>query len=187
MSAIIRQPMLRQLVPKSDAPQGDQSSGLRMISPQKLEANRENAQKSTGPKTTAGKQRSRWNATKHGLLARSTVILEGKGKEEKREFDRVLAELRKDRQPVGFLEEMLVEQMANCYWRLGRAARCEVTEIRELMDIIGEATLPSKEATDKILRYETALRRQLHRDINQLERLQRQRKGENVPPPKSSV
>jgi hypothetical protein len=36
---------------------------------------------------------------------------------------------------------------------------------------------------DKLLRYEAHLDRQLYRAMDQLERLQRQRKGENVPPP----
>jgi hypothetical protein len=43
--------------------------------------------------------------------------------------------------------------------------------------------LPSAEILEKILRYETALERQLFRAMNQLERLQRRRLGENVPAP----
>ena len=45
------------------------------------------------------------------------------------------------------------------------------------------AVLPSAEILEKILRYETALERQLFRAMNQLERLQRRRLGEAVPPP----
>ena len=45
------------------------------------------------------------------------------------------------------------------------------------------AVLPSLEVLDKIMRYETKLERQLHRAMNQLERLQRRRLGEVVPPP----
>jgi hypothetical protein len=44
-------------------------------------------------------------------------------------------------------------------------------------------SLPSAEATEKILRYEAHLDRQLYRAMDQLERLQRQRRGENIPPP----
>jgi len=43
--------------------------------------------------------------------------------------------------------------------------------------------LPSAPVLDKILRYEGALERQLYRAMNQLERLQRRREGEDVPPP----
>ena len=45
------------------------------------------------------------------------------------------------------------------------------------------AVLPSAQTLDKILRYETALDRQLFRAMSELERLQRRRLGENVPPP----
>jgi hypothetical protein len=44
-------------------------------------------------------------------------------------------------------------------------------------------SLPPAEATHKLLRYEAHLDRQLYRAMDQLERLQRQRRGENVPPP----
>ncbi|HXI85540.1 MAG TPA: hypothetical protein VNL17_15775 [Verrucomicrobiae bacterium] len=43
--------------------------------------------------------------------------------------------------------------------------------------------LPSAKVLDKILRYEGALERQMYRALLQLERLQRRREGENVPPP----
>jgi hypothetical protein len=43
--------------------------------------------------------------------------------------------------------------------------------------------LPSAETVDKILRYMTTLDRQFYRALNQLERLQRLRRGDLVPPP----
>ena len=43
--------------------------------------------------------------------------------------------------------------------------------------------LPAAPVLEKILRYEVALDRQMYRAMNQLERLQRRRAGENVPPP----
>ena len=45
------------------------------------------------------------------------------------------------------------------------------------------AVLPSADTLDKILRYETTLDRQLYRAMNELERQQRRRQGETVPPP----
>jgi len=45
--------------------------------------------------------------------------------------------------------------------------------------------LPSGETLDRILRYETTRERQLYRAMMQLERVQRRRQGEAVPPPLS--
>ena len=44
-----------------------------MTSYRKIEANRRNALKSTGPKTEAGKQVSRRNAVRHGLTAETVL------------------------------------------------------------------------------------------------------------------
>jgi hypothetical protein len=57
---------------------------------------------------------------------------------------------------------------------------------RENLALDAEArsfSLPPAEATDKLLRYEAHVDKQLYRAMDQLERLQRQRRGENVPPP----
>ena len=43
-------------------------------SQQKIDTNRANAQKSTGPKTASGKERSRANALKHGLTGAGVVV-----------------------------------------------------------------------------------------------------------------
>ena len=43
--------------------------------------------------------------------------------------------------------------------------------------------LPEPAVLDKILKYEGTLERQLYRAMNQLERVQRRRHGEAVPPP----
>src|SRR5687767_8344229 len=45
----------------------------RTISQAKLDANRQNALRSTGPRTAEGKRRSSMNALKHGLCARVTT------------------------------------------------------------------------------------------------------------------
>ena len=57
---------------------------------------------------------------------------------------------------------------------------------RENLGVDAEArslSLPPVDATDKLLRYEAHLDRQLYHAMDQLERLQRHRRGENVPPP----
>lgn len=105
-----------------------------MATSKQVRANRRNALSSTGPKTRGGKQAVRWNALKHGLLAREVVIGVGDGKENQREFQWLLEQLRTDFQPQGILEEVLVERVAVSYWRLRRVLRCEVGEIRVHLD-----------------------------------------------------
>lgn len=162
-------------------------------SQKKIESNRRNALKSTGPKTSEGKEGVKWNALKHGLLSKVIVLRsEGSGETEA-DFAELLTQLREDVRPEGVLEEMLVEKIAICYWRLRRAIRCEVGEIRRNQAIVALQlkklnidqsvnSLPQKGAVDKILRYETAIERQLYRAISELERLQGRRRGEVAPP-----
>ena len=45
-----------------------------MTTPAKVEANRRNARKSTGPRTLVGKARSSKNAVRHGLLSRDVLL-----------------------------------------------------------------------------------------------------------------
>ena len=46
-----------------------------MASEKQLEANLANAQKSTGPRTNAGKARARLNSRKYGLTAKTLIIV----------------------------------------------------------------------------------------------------------------
>ena len=43
--------------------------------------------------------------------------------------------------------------------------------------------IPSKDELDRLLRYEGSIERQLYKALNQLERMQRLRAGDDVPPP----
>jgi len=153
-------------------------------SPKQLEANRRNARRSTGPRTPAGKALVKFNALRHGLLAKS-VILPIRSRSEKRShFDALLAQLIDELKPVGILEDMLVEKIAVSYWRLRRALRAEAGEIcdnirdfrrYQFTDHPATLALPSSRNTLKIVRYQNAIERQLHRAIIQLQRLQEHR------------
>lgn len=144
-------------------------------SQRKIEANRRNAKKSTGPKTSAGKIISSWNSMRHGLLSERLPSIYGKDKD-KEQFTHLLSSLREDLEPVGTVEELLVEKIAQEYWRLGVAAWYEAKELER------EHTF-AYPVIDRVLRYQSMINRQLYQAINQLERLQRLRKGENVPAP----
>jgi hypothetical protein len=64
-----------------------------------------------------------------------------------------------------------------------RQSDCEERENKAEEAQQAANVLPSADTLEKILRYETALERQLFRAMNQLERLQRRRLGEDVPAP----
>ena len=86
----------------------------------KIEANRRNAQLSTGPKTPEGKAAVRYNVLKHGILAKEVVIAVGDGREDGGRFEELLSGLPDELNPLGVLKEMLVEKIAVSFWRLGR-------------------------------------------------------------------
>jgi hypothetical protein len=92
-----------------------------MSSLKQTEANRLNAQKSTGPRTTAGRAVSRFNALKSGIDAQAEIIpgedpakLEGLLAEYQARFDTSTPERR-----------MLVDILVNCEWMLRRLRRGE--------------------------------------------------------------
>jgi hypothetical protein len=92
-----------------------------MTSDKRAQANRQNALKSTGPKTPEGKAAVRLNAMKHGLLSRE-VLLPGEDEAALKELGE---HLRAELQPVGELESLLVERIVSSYWRLRRLGRVE--------------------------------------------------------------
>jgi hypothetical protein len=173
------------------------------ISAERATANRENAKLSTGPHHT---ESTRYNATKHGLLSEGITELDNP-----EVFAAFLGELKEELQPVGILEEECVSQIAIYTLRLRRARRLEAEAFTaalnppttifhparssDLDDFIGRtevvdpglvAQIPNA-AIDQInrtiLRYETAIENKLFRWQNQLERLQRLRRGEKIPAP----
>jgi hypothetical protein len=81
-----------------------------------IQANRENAQKSTGPKSVEGKAISAKNAVKHGLFAVETVI---KG-ENREDFNLFRQKLLEEFDPDGAVETMLAERIVSLGWRLKR-------------------------------------------------------------------
>ena len=92
-----------------------------MASSRQVEANRRNAQKSTGPRTDAGKGKVALNAIKHGLLSQQVVL----PNEDEKEFAEFSLRLITALGPVGELEEMLVATIAASAWRLRRVIRVE--------------------------------------------------------------
>ncbi|MBN2131885.1 MAG: hypothetical protein JW741_20460, partial [Sedimentisphaerales bacterium] len=92
-----------------------------MATQAQIQANRSNAQKSTGPRTAEGKATVSQNALKHGLRTEQAVI----AGEDLGEFefyrDRMLGEL----SPDGEVESALAERVVSLSWRLRRAERVQ--------------------------------------------------------------
>lgn len=100
------------------------------VTEKQLEANRNNAKKSTGPRTERGKKISRLNSVKHGILASNLLVTEGLCKEDQDKFWKLLASLCDEWHPLGLMEELYVQQVGCCFWRLGRVLRAEAGAVQ---------------------------------------------------------
>jgi hypothetical protein len=165
---------------------------MEMSSDRQIEANRQNAQRSTGPRTADGKARVASNALKHGLTGKQ-VVLPG---EDPAEFDSFRSDLIADLAPQGALEEILAEKIVTDTWRLRRVPVLEAALHRRGCQMGAEEGL---NLTDSVIttgslamyaetftnlwRYEIALSRSSSRTLHELQRLQAARAGERVPPP----
>lgn len=92
-----------------------------MASPKQIAANQANAQRSTGPRTPAGKARSRLNATRHGVTGQ-VVVATGEDQAAYRAHCDVFA---KHYSPATPLECQTVQHLADIRWRLNRIAALE--------------------------------------------------------------
>ena len=101
-----------------------------------IDANRENAKKSTGPKTAEGKRVASQNALKHGLFAHEAVIRGESHAEYELHREVLLDEWR----PVGPTECMLAERIVSLSWRLQRAElmQNEAMDCMILRHVVGE-------------------------------------------------
>jgi hypothetical protein len=97
-------------------------------SERKVTANRANAKHSTGPRSSAGKAKSRLNALKHGLRAEQVVI----PGEDPRAFEAECAAWSADWQPRSHTRAILVERAAATSWRLRRCVRIEGARLQRM-------------------------------------------------------
>ncbi len=104
------------------------------MSMKQLAANRRNALKSTGPRTANGRAVSKMNAVKHGILSKEVVVRGLHIRENPREFAALHARFVESLQPVGPVEEMLLDQIVTAHWRLRRALTAVSGEIALSVD-----------------------------------------------------
>ena len=106
------------------------------VSDKKVAANRNNAQKSTGPKTPRGKANSRRNAVKHGLFAMELSLGELTRREDPKKYQEHMDQLRRYFKPVGRPEENEVALMCTSWCMRDRVWRClNATVISSQFDI----------------------------------------------------
>ena len=92
-----------------------------MATEKQIEANRRNAQKSTGPRTNSGKALAGRNSRKHGAYEREP-LLPG---ENSHNLDTLVEAYKQQFQPQNPIESYLVFQLAAIQYRLRRAMRLE--------------------------------------------------------------
>ena len=145
-----------------------------MATPAQITANRANAQKSTGPRTDAGKSASRFNALQHGLDAKS-VIIPG---EDPAEYDALAAGYRDEFRPTSPSETFHVDTMIRADWNKRRLQPMETEIYRTLMTENPGATLvaavlggsPAAKLLTRIQRQILAFEKAWYRAYDQLRR-----------------
>src|SRR5215471_1503205 len=92
-----------------------------MPSLKQIDANRRNAQKSTGPRTPEGKAAVRLNALKHGIFAEDPTVTG----EDSEAFEAIRNAFLARFQPAGIEAETLVYSLVRNAWLLDRLAATE--------------------------------------------------------------
>jgi hypothetical protein len=168
-----------------------------MATQKQIDANRRNAKKSTGPRTSEGKLRSRMNSLKHGLAAVHVSLPH----EDPSEYHQARAALVESWQPANTQELMLVDAIAAAWIRMQRASRYEASlvdgQLRTIKHRHGKSEAPRPEDDDFgvivamsdpeneqawaiLARYDTRAASAWHRAVEQLRKLQNDRKRQPV-------
>jgi len=140
-----------------------------IVSEKQQQANRRNAQHSTGPATQEGKKAASLNAVTYGLRTRSLMI----SGENIADYWRLWDSLENEWQPETPTERLYLEQMSVSQWLLARMARSEQR--------VYETTLPMESQfnlLDRIARHCTRLERSFNTAAHELKQLQKERKAQ---------
>jgi hypothetical protein len=161
-------------------------SAVHLPSPEKLVANRANAQLSTGPKTPEGKAVASRNALKTGLTGRTVLLPE----DDADAYATHLRHYRDHYQPVGARETELVQSLADTQWRLnripsleqglytlGRLRYAELFPDERAVSLL-DTHIQREEARhfQNLYRQENRLRRYYQQDVKELQAIQAERR-----------
>ena len=135
-----------------------------MATEAQINANRENAKKSTGPRTPEGKRAIVGNAVKNGVYATYATLYSLEGKDD---LVKLHEAIRKDVRPHGAVQELLCEQLASIHHRIRRLQMCEARTLDKHIKEAGD--YPNAMARDRNISHDS-----LHKMASQIARLHRE-------------
>ena len=138
------------------------------ISFAQLRANRQNAQRSCGPRSSAGKETVSFNAFRHGLTGRFAIM----PYESEDDYQELLDGLREEHRPATRTEHLLVDRMAEHHWLSQRALYLQGFCFNEVGGCDNDAHLAL------YLCYQTTHERAFHKCLNDLLKLRAERRRE---------
>jgi hypothetical protein len=152
-----------------------------MTSERQAEANRQNAQKSTGPRTPSGKAVVALNGIKHALLSRESLI-KGESEAELVEFGK---RLRAKLAPVGELELLFADRVISTAWRLRRLVAVETMLFNREHSVDYAFNNYGREKMGGPVALRGDARAEPLQGVHELQRLQAARDGQAVPLPEA--
>ena len=163
-----------------------------MSSPKQTRANRQNAQKSTGPRSAEGKAASRFNALKSGIDAKSQVLPD----EDPDQLEVLVAEYQERFSTATPERRLLVDTLVNSEWLLRRLNRAEA-ELWQYEAELTESSYSSNEhpngrvlyhgdqVFDRLQRRIDSIGRNYHRALKELQRLEAEEQPAECPTERS--
>jgi hypothetical protein len=169
-------------------------------SPARFEANRQNAQSSTGPRTPEGRQKSALNAVRHGFTGQTMLLTA----EETEAYQNFTDGILKDLAPLGVHETAIAHTIINNRWRVNQIAAMESAiyalgqrlhaeqfagETPEMAASLSRLlTFEQKRPElDRLRRYESSLNRQINKEMALLAELQTARKTQAAQQEKDAI
>ena len=151
------------------------------------ERNRTNAQKSSGPRTPAGKARSSQNALKTGLYS-ATALLPNEDPEEYRAHAESYAVSLKPQDPVQADLVKILSDNVWCLRRIRRLVAVQTASVSALIDADGSQQIPYKAITvetralESFSRHEHRLQNAVAKTLKLLKELQKEPREEEALP-----
>ncbi len=117
-----------------------------MTTDAQIQANRKNAKRSTGPRTAAGKLKSKANSLSHGLLVNSPTLPGEDTKLWEQHRDGFFS----DFAPVGAIQQALVELLACLHWKIIRGLNYETSVCCSKFPGLDKSKVPALKQRDEL-------------------------------------